>query len=132
MKTCSFRGAHPRWMDETNPNSIEGLFCIDPPETRYLMLPCTNSSCFCCYQPLDISCRRAPSVRFALEQPHRFVNGYQIYLNAHTTCRTTHFLYVLTCPCGQLDFIGSSHHPDQSFKDVLLSKMNRSLSFLFH
>jgi hypothetical protein len=76
MKTCSFRGSHPRSISE-------GLFCLDPPDTRYLMLPCTNSSCPCCYQSLDISRRHEPSVRFALEQAYQFVNGYQVYLNCH-------------------------------------------------
>ncbi len=76
MKTCSFRGSHPR-------STSDGLFCLDPPDTRYLMLPCTNSLCPCCYQSLDISRRHEPSVRFASEQAHQFVNGYQVYLNCH-------------------------------------------------
>ena len=83
MKTCSYRGAHVRLIDEYNPNSTEGLFCIDPPDTRYFMLPCINTSCFCCYQPLTNTHRHESSVRFASEQPHRLVNGYEIYLNAH-------------------------------------------------
>ncbi len=58
MKTCSFRGSYPRSMDGIIKGPTEGLFCIDPPETRHFMLPC-------CYQSLDISCRREPSVRFA-------------------------------------------------------------------
>jgi hypothetical protein len=83
MKTCSYRGSHPRSAHGVINSPTEGLFCIDQPDTRYLMLPCTNLSCPCCYQSLDISCRREPSIQFASEQAHRFVNGYQVYLNCH-------------------------------------------------
>lgn len=84
MKTCSYRDSHPRSIDETNPQSTEGLFCSDPPDIRHYMLPCNDSSCFCCHQSLAVSRRHQPSVPFLVEQPHRFVNGYEIYLNCHT------------------------------------------------
>ncbi len=95
MKTCSFRGSHARYIDKTINNSTEGLFCIDQPDTRYMMLPCNNITCPCCYQSLDISCRHEPSVRFASEEPYRFVNGYQIYLNCHTVYQSYAFLFFL-------------------------------------
>ena len=96
MKTCSFRGSHARCIDASINNSIEGLFCIDQPETRYLMLPCNNTDCPCCYQSLDISRRHEPSVRLALKEPHRFVNGYQVYLNCHAVDQSYFFLFFFT------------------------------------
>ena len=76
MKTCTYRHARRR-------RPIEGLFCLDPPDVRYYMVQCMNTNCFCCYQPLVNTHRTEPSVRFVVEQPHRLVNGYEIYLNAH-------------------------------------------------
>jgi hypothetical protein len=43
MKTCSFRGAQPR-------SDTEGLFCgSDQPEARYVINPCGQQTCPCCY-----------------------------------------------------------------------------------
>jgi hypothetical protein len=91
MKTCSFRGSHARFIDVPIDSLTEGLFCIDPPDTRYLMLPCNNPNCPCCYQSLDISRRHEPSVRLALKEAHRFVNGYQAYLNCHAVYQSCFF-----------------------------------------
>jgi hypothetical protein len=93
MKTCSFHGSHVRRIDETNKDSTEGLFCIDQPDTRYLMLPCNDKTCPCCYQSLDISRRHESSVRFASEEPYRFFNGYEIYLNCHTVYQSCAFCF---------------------------------------
>ena len=89
MKTCTFRGSHPRTVSkitsqgEGEGEGEEGLFCLDRFDAGYLMLPCNNSLCTCCYQVLDISRRPSSSVQFAKENGHRFVNGYSIYLNGH-------------------------------------------------
>ena len=88
MKTCTFRGSRPRSVRKitTNVEEEESLFCLDQLGARYLMLPCNNQCCTCCYQSLDISRRHESSVQFANEDGHRFVNGYRIYLNCHAVC----------------------------------------------
>lgn len=124
MKTCGFRGAHRRSREE-------GIFCLEPPDVRYYLSPCTNTSCVCCYQPLMNTHRNRSSIRFVCEQPHRFVNGYEIYLNAHATCSSNNFIYVLTCPCGQYDFVGCSHDTkEQTVKDILLYHRRQSIRIL--
>ena len=76
MKTCSYGGAQPR-------SNIEGLFCgVDEPEARYLMYPCRNLFCLCCY-PYNQSAKTQswPVVDFISSSTHRFVNKYTTYLN---------------------------------------------------
>ena len=36
---------------------------------------------------------------------HRFVNGYESILNCPVNCNTKNFIYVLTCLCGNFDYI---------------------------
>ena len=73
MKTCSFRGAKPRSIDE-------GLFCIDEPDIRYGLSPCNN--CPLCVPPYDVVTRQQqPIIRFGPSQKFRFINGYQTILN---------------------------------------------------
>jgi hypothetical protein len=99
MKTCTFRQAQPR-------SSTEGLFCEDLPESRYSMTPC--QSCSLCQSSHEITGRQQPAVQFHLCHRHRFVNGYESILNAPASCSTTNLIYVLTCPCGEYDYIGES------------------------
>ena len=76
MKTCSFRDARPRSVDE-------GIFCgINEPEARYSMTPCQDKDCNCCY-PYDGYEPTKPwtVVDFATSSTHRFLNGYTTYLN---------------------------------------------------
>lgn len=96
MKTCTFRGSRPRsirnilfhdsHVENETIEETEGLFCVDPISAKYLMLPCHNLSCMCCYQSLDISHRYERSVQFAHENGYRFINGYRVYLNCHAVC----------------------------------------------
>ena len=71
MKTCSFRGAEPRSINE-------GLFCgKDEPQERYTMVPFGDLLCSCCHPG-------NPSwsvVDFVSSGMHQFVNGYTTYLN---------------------------------------------------
>ena len=92
MKTCSFGQAQPR-------STVEGLFCLQPPECRYTMKSCGNCE-LCCSSP--------STIQFDQYQRHRFVNGYESILNCPATCSTQNIIYVLTCPCGQYDYIGES------------------------
>ena len=81
MKTCSFRGAEPRSINE-------GLICdYEAPEVVYRMTPCGDPSCLCCY-PCNIDKRNQswPVIDFASSGVHRFVNGYTTYLNCSAVC----------------------------------------------
>ncbi|CAF4219235.1 unnamed protein product, partial [Rotaria magnacalcarata] len=89
MKTCRFRDAEPC-------PSIQGLFCNDEsPKARYSMVPCGTTNCPCCHSIENSS-------------SHRFVNGYTTYLNCPATCTTSNIVFVMTCPCGQYEFIDST------------------------
>ncbi|CAF3465460.1 unnamed protein product [Rotaria socialis] len=89
MKTCRFRDAEPC-------PSIQGLFCNDESlKARYSMVPCGTANCPCCHSIENSS-------------NHRFINGYTTYLNCPVTCTTSNVVYVMTCPCGQYEFIDST------------------------
>ncbi|CAF5090192.1 unnamed protein product, partial [Rotaria magnacalcarata] len=74
----------------------QGLFCNDEsPKARYSMVPCGTTNCPCCHSIENSS-------------SHRFVNGYTTYLNCPATCTTSNIVFVMTCPCGQYEFIDST------------------------
>ncbi|CAF1196813.1 unnamed protein product [Rotaria magnacalcarata] len=99
MKTCSFRDAQPR-------SSTEGIFCSTIPECRYTMTACGN--CKLCSTSIDIPYRQQVPVLFNRYERHRFVNGYESILNCPVTCSTKNFIYVLTCVCGQCDYLSET------------------------
>ena len=100
MKTCSFRGAKPRSVDE-------GLFCRDEPDVQYGLSPCDN--CPLCVPPYPLYRREnQPIIHFNQNQKYRFHNGYQAILNCPANCQTQNILYVMTCPCGDYEYIGES------------------------
>jgi len=73
MKTCSFRFARPRSLNE-------GLFCLQDPEARYELAACGN--CGLCYPQYDMTHRLNKFVvKFNQAHRHRFVNGYEAILN---------------------------------------------------
>lgn len=73
MKTCVFRFARPRSMNE-------GLFCLQIPEARYELVACGN--CGLCYPQYGMTYRTKKSVvEFSQAHKHIFVNGYQSILN---------------------------------------------------
>ncbi|CAF3547400.1 unnamed protein product [Rotaria socialis] len=114
MKTCSFRGANPRSFDV-------GLFCkSNLPVIRYALEPCEQMICSLC-EPTK------PIVEFNSYRTHRFVNGYHAILNCPAKCQTVNIIYVLTCPCGQYDFIGSSC---QSIAEVVESVRENGSRFI--
>ena len=120
MKTCSFRNAKPR-------SSDEGLFCHEEPDARYALLPCNN--CPLCMPPYDVARRQQPAVRFGPSQRHRFVNGYQTILNCPADCHTRNIVYVMTCPCGEYEYISET---SQRIGDRLKCKLKlESLEDLF-
>ncbi|CAF3719689.1 unnamed protein product [Rotaria sp. Silwood1] len=109
MKTCSFRHARPRTLNE-------GLFCVQEPEARYELAACGN--CGLCYPQYDMRYRSKKSiVEFAQAHTHTFVNGYQAILNCSATCHTRNIIYVLTCPCGKYDYVGATMY---SLQDRLM------------
>ena len=99
MKTCSFRNAKPRSIDE-------GLFCIDEPDVRYGLSPCNN--CVLCVPSQNQNQRVQPTIRYGPSQKFRFVNGYQSILNCPADCQTHNIIYVMTCPCNEYEYIGET------------------------
>jgi len=96
MKTCSFRDAQPR-------SKIEGIFCLDVPQCHYALIPCHN--CKLCLTPTNNTSYQQPSVVFNRYEKHHFINGYESILNCPATCMTKNVISVLTCLCGQAEFI---------------------------
>ncbi|CAF1348935.1 unnamed protein product [Rotaria sordida] len=99
MKTCSFRDAQPR-------SITEGIFCLNMPDCLYTMSRCGD--CNLCQQSNDINYRQQAPVLFNRHERHRFVNGYESILNCPATCDTKNYIYVLTCVCGQFEFISET------------------------
>ena len=100
MKTCSFRFARPRTLQE-------GLFCLREPEARYDFTACGN--CALCCPKYSMKYRAKPSIAdFSPGHRHRFVSGYEVILNGSAACHTRNIIYALTCPCGQVDYIGAT------------------------
>jgi len=104
MKTCSFRQAKPRSFDE-------GLFCIDEPDMQYNLTACDN--CPLCVPPYDNNRRQqqTPFIQFGSNQTYQFLNGYQTILNCPAYCHSQNIIYVMTCPCGQYEYIGETSLP---------------------
>ena len=50
------------------------------------------------------------SVQFNQYEKHRFVNGYQSILNCPASCSSKNIIYVLTCLCGQFDYISETRY----------------------
>ncbi|CAF3548004.1 unnamed protein product [Rotaria socialis] len=100
MKTCSLRYARPRTLNE-------GLFCLQEPEARYELSACGN--CALCYPQYDRRYRVKKSiVDFSQAHQHTFLNGYHAILNCSASCHTRNIIYALTCPCGNVDYIGET------------------------
>ncbi|CAF4052343.1 unnamed protein product [Adineta steineri] len=100
MKTCSFRFARPRSLNE-------GLFCLQEPEARYELAACGN--CGLCYPQYDMIHRSKNFVvEFSQAHRHTFVNGYNAILNCSASCHTQNIIYTLTCPCGKVDYVGTT------------------------
>ncbi|CAF5029545.1 unnamed protein product, partial [Rotaria magnacalcarata] len=110
MKTCSLRYARPRTLNE-------GLFCLQEPEARYELSACGN--CALCYPQYDRTYRVKKSiVDFSQAHQHTFLNGYHAILNCSASCHTRNIIYALTCPCGNVDYIGETMY---SLHDRLIS-----------
>ena len=106
MKTCSFRGAQPRLKEE-------GLFCSIVPECHYAMERC-KKCVFCESSAENANYRQEQQqqqpcpIQFNMHRKHRFVNGFESILNCPTSCDTNNIIYVLTCQCGNYDYIGET------------------------
>ncbi|CAF1465715.1 unnamed protein product [Adineta steineri] len=118
LKTCSFNGVQLRQFED---RILEGLFCLDKPEARFVMKPCNKSYCHCCHSPCPrrnlVNTKQRKAIQFSTPHIHRFVNQYEAILNCPATCESNNCIYVLTCPCGQVDFIGSTK--EQSFAEIM-------------
>ena len=78
LKTCAFRGARPRTMNE-------GLFCAQEPEARYELAACGN--CALCYPFYDMKYRAKQFVvKYSQAHKHTFRNGYEAILNCSAVC----------------------------------------------
>lgn len=89
MKTCSFRHARPRSLNE-------GLFCQQEPEARYELTACGN--CALCYPQYDRTYRSKKSiVDFSQAHKYTFLNGYEAILNCSAVksiCSNENFLFL--------------------------------------
>ena len=94
--------------------------CSFTQEARYGMKRCRDRNCRFCYERLDITNRFEQAMCFSENQIHRFVNQYQVYLNANVVCTSSNVIYALTCPCHQYDYIGRCRVP---FRDRMWSKL---------
>ena len=102
MKTCSYRNSTPL---SYNPH----LFTTHDPLIRYGMSPCQLINCRLCFPKYKLTYRSDKHpCHFESHQCHRFVNGLQVILNYPVTCTDKNIIYALTCPCGQVDFVGES------------------------
>ncbi|CAF2264907.1 unnamed protein product [Rotaria magnacalcarata] len=104
MKTCIFYKT-----DHQSP-SINSLFLTDETiEYNYDMKPCGRLFCRVCQSNED-QCSQQMIEFSTSGHKHRFVNGYEAILNCPANCRTSNIIYVLTCTCGEYDYIGSTQH----------------------
>ena len=102
MKKCSYRGAQSLPIEQ-------GLYCASDPHARYSLNRCHHNACSLCFPRYQLTHRQGePVVRFGPNQEHSFVNGYRSVLNGPATCTTRNSIYVLTCPCNQVDYIGET------------------------
>lgn len=102
MKTCSFR------MEDQKP-LMKSLFCTDDtPTCNYDFKPCKRFLCQLCQ---SYQLEQQQTIEFSTTgHKHRFVNGYEAILNCPANCQTNNIVYVLTCLCGQFDYISSTKH----------------------
>ena len=107
MKTCSYRGGVAITHSSTDRNN---LFCImNEPQARYEMNRCQRLTCCLCYPSYKLTYRHdTPIIRFGSHQQHTFLNHYRSILNCPATCQTQNIIYVLTCPCHKVDYIGET------------------------
>lgn len=85
MKTCSFRHARPRTLQE-------GLFCLYETEARYELAACGN--CGLCYPQYDMKYRSKKSiVEFSQAHQHTFVNSYKTILNCSAVSLIMNYFY---------------------------------------
>jgi hypothetical protein len=101
MKTCSFRQAKPRSLDE-------GLFCINEPDSRYGLSQCNR--CALCGPRYNLTWREelGPMIRFGPKQQFTFYNDYQTMLNCPADCNTSNLIYVMVCPCRRFEYVGET------------------------
>ncbi|CAF1520413.1 unnamed protein product [Rotaria magnacalcarata] len=132
MKTCSYGGA------QSAIDVPKSLFCIHEPQAQYDIKPCQQLSCCLCHPSYRLTTYRSnqPIIQFGPYQQHLFVNGYRSILNCPATCTTKNIIYVLTCPCNQIDYIGETSvslasrlsfhqaHVNRIVQEFLLGKQN--------
>ena len=108
MKTYSFD-------NRESYSSQQSLFYNDNNnKIDYTLQPCQQVHCHLC-QTLSSS-SSVPTIHFNSYDIHRFFNSYEAILNYSATCRTKNIIYVLTCPCGEYEFIGSTK---ETVEDVI-------------
>ena len=112
MKTYSFD-------NRESYSSQRSLFYNDNNnKVDYTLQPYQQVHCHLCQMLLlsSSSSSSVPTIRFNSYDIHRFFNSYEAILNYSATCRTKNIIYVLTCPCGECEFIGSTK---ESVADVI-------------
>ena len=119
MKTCSFRQAKPRSLNE-------GLFCINDPNPQYGLSACNN--CPLCVPRYNLTCREelGAMIRFGSKHGFTFRNGYETILNCPADCQTRNLIYVMLCPCRRFEYTGET---SQRLNDRLRCKFFVFISF---
>ncbi|CAF1311138.1 unnamed protein product, partial [Rotaria sordida] len=108
MKTCTYRGAPPS-LPSLRGDVHKNIFSIEEPQIMFAMRPCLEVSCCLCFPNYKLTYRqKQPIVHFNHYEAHTFINGYRSILNCPVTCTTRNLIYVLTCPCHQVDYIGET------------------------
>ncbi|CAF1366679.1 unnamed protein product [Rotaria sordida] len=106
MKTCTFRITDGLFIKS-------GLFCTEEITNTlgHDMKPCQQLFCTLCQAEDDSDSTSCTTIKFSTSgQKHRFVNGYEAILNCPANCQTNNIIYVLTCVCGEYDYIGSTQY----------------------
>jgi len=102
MKTCTYDGA-------TRAYNEKSLLSTCEPQVRYGMTRCQRTSCCLCHPMYKLTYRMdTPVVQFGPYQQYQFINQYRTILNCPATCTTRNIIYVLTCPCQQVHYIGET------------------------
>ena len=102
------------------------LFALDDiSHGCYDMKPCQRFFCSLC-RSIENEPSSQPSVTFSNEgQKHRFCNGYEAILNCSANCQTNNIVYVLTCICGEYDYISSTQYTLNDILDYHRQHTNR-------
>ena len=91
----------------------------------YDMKPCQHFYCSLCRSTENESYSQTTVTFSTGGQRHRFCNGYEAILNCSANCQTNNIIYVLTCICGEYDYISSTQYTLNDILDYHRQHTNR-------